>query len=294
MFEYIAAHTGLYILLVSALGLIVGSFLNVIIHRLPVMLEKNWHQQCMDYLNQSTPAEETITQYNLLFPTSHCPQCYAKLYLWHNIPIISYLLLKGRCSFCQAPIPLRYLLVEIISMILSVIAALEFGPSYELLAVLVLTWFLIAISFIDIEHQILPDVLTIPLLWLGLLFNCWSFFTTTHDAILGAIFGYSFFWVIDKLFKLITRQEGIGEGDFKLLAASGAWLGWQLLPFIILCSSLLGLIIGSSLLFVKKQSRKTPIPYAPFIAITIWIGAIWGFDITRDYLQLFGITWANV
>jgi len=280
------------------LGLIVGSFLNVVIHRPPIMLERNWRKQCIEYLNESRDLDSPVTRYNLVFPASHCPSCYTRLALWQNIPVISYILLKGRCATCSEAIPIRYILVEILTVILSIVAGLEFGISYELLSVLVLTWFLITISFIDVAHQILPDLLTIPLLWLGLLFSCFNLFSNSHDAILGVILGYSFFWLIDKLFKLITHKEGIGEGDFKLLAASGAWLGWQLLPFVILFSSLLGLIFGSVLLLLRKKSQEphssTAIPYGPFIAIAIWIGIIWGFDITQSYLQLFGITWSNV
>lgn len=294
MFDYIAENTWLFLTTVGVIGLIIGSFLNVVIHRLPIMLERNWRKQCIDYLNESSDFDNPVTQYNLAFPASHCPFCYTRITLFQNIPILSYILLKGRCATCKKMIPIRYVLVEILSVILSIIAAIQFGISYELLAVMALTWFLITISFIDMEHQILPDLLTIPLLWIGLFLSCFNLFSNSHDAILGVILGYSFFWLIAKFFKLIARKEGIGEGDFKLLAASGAWLGWQLLPFVVLFSSLLGLIIGSSMLFIKKENRNTPIPYGPFIAIAIWIGIIWGYDITQAYLQLFGITWTNV
>lgn len=294
MFDYIAANTWLFLIIVGLFSLLIGSFLNVVVHRLPIMLERNWRKQCIDYLNESSDFDNPVTQYNLAFPASHCPFCYTRLALWQNIPIVSYIILKGRCATCKKAIPLRYLLIEICSLVLSIVAAIQFGISYELLAALVLTWFLVTISFIDIDHQILPDLLTIPLLWLGLLLSCFNLFANSHDSILGVILGYAFFWLIDKLFKLITRKEGIGEGDFKLLAASGAWLGWQLLPFVILFSSILGLIVGSSILFIQKKPRGTSIPYGPFIAIAIWIGIIWGYDITQSYLQLFGISWSNV
>lgn len=292
MFEFITAHFWVYLTLVGLLSLSVGSFINVVIHRLPIMLEEDWRQQCSETLNVSTPPN--VSKFNLAEPASHCPQCFVKLRFWQNIPVVSYIMLSGQCSNCKAPIPFRYLLVEILALIFSLIAAVQFGLSFELLAVLVLTWFLLAMTFIDFKHQILPDVLTFPLLWIGLFVSCFNLFTTSHDAILGVIFGYGFFWSVNQTFKLFTKKDGIGQGDFKLLAAAGAWLGWQLLPFIILTSSALALAFGITVITFKRQTRKIPIPFGPFIAIALWLGVIWGFDFTQSYLHLFGITWSNV
>jgi len=294
MIDYIVTHAWLFITLVGILGLLVGSFLNVVIHRLPIMLERDWQQQCLEFLNKSIEEKNESTHFSLSYPASHCPFCRTKLRIWHNIPILSYLLLGGRCADCNAKIPFRYLLVEILCCFLSAVAAYQFGISVELVAVLLLTWFLIAISFIDLEHQLLLDSLVYPLLWLGLFFSCFNLFSDSHDAILGAIIGYAFFWIIDKVFKLITKKEGIGQGDLKLLAAAGAWLGWQILPFMILTSSILGLIVGSSVLLITRKSKETPIPFGPFIAVALWLGIIWGFDLTQAYLHLFGITWSNI
>lgn len=294
MFDYIVAHTWLLLVIIGVLGLMVGSFLNVVIHRLPIMLERDWQQQCFEFINQSVDMKKHDDHFSLSYPASHCPFCHTKLTIWQNIPVVSYFLLGGRCATCNQKIPFRYVLVEILSCFLSVVAAYQFGVSIELVAVLLLTWFLIAISFIDLEHQLLLDTLIYPLLWLGLFFSCFNLFATSHDAILGAILGYAFFWIIDKAFKLITKKDGIGQGDLKLLAAAGAWLGWQILPFVILTSSILGLLIGSSVLIITRKSKETPIPFGPFIAIAAWLGIVWGFDITQSYLHLFGINWSNI
>lgn len=292
MTDFITSHLWVYLTLVGILGLIVGSFLNVVIYRLPIMLEEEWRKECLESLDEALIAKKQA--YNLSYPASHCPHCFVKLSVWQNIPIFSYLFLGGRCAFCKARIPFRYLLVELLSLIFSLIAAIQFGLSFELLAMLFLTWILITMTFIDFKHQILPDLLTLPLLWLGLLASCFNLFTNSHDAILGAIIGYTFFWIVNALFKFVTEKDGIGQGDFKLLAAAGAWLGWQLLPFVILTSSFIGLGFGIILLTIRHQNRRTPIPFGPFIAFALWLGVIWGFDLTQSYLHLFGITWSNI
>ncbi|MBN1684788.1 MAG: prepilin peptidase [Gammaproteobacteria bacterium] len=291
---YIIFNNWVFVILVGLLGLAVGSFLNVVIHRLPKMMDRHWHQACQDYFKEGIFPSEQTAKYNLAYPASHCPFCKHPLNYWENIPLLSYLLLGGKCAYCKANIPVRYFLVELLSCVLSIVIAVQFGPSWELISVLLLTWTLIALSFIDLEQKILPDLLTLFLLWLGLFVNCFGFFSNCHDAVLGAIFGYAFFWIIEKLFKLLTRQEGIGAGDCKLLAAIGAWVGWQILPFVILTSSALGLVVGGGALLLKGLSRKTPIPFGPFIAIAGFIAIIWGFDITQSYLQFFGIYWTNI
>lgn len=292
MIEFITAHFWAYLTLVGALGLAVGSFLNVVIHRLPIMLEKEWREQCLETTEETQ--NDNSQSYNLAQPASHCPKCLVKLQIWQNIPVISYFILRGRCATCKTSIPFRYVLVELLCFVFSLIAAIQFGLSFELLAVLVLTWFLIAMTFIDFKHQILPDVLTLPLLWVGLLASCFNLFTNSHDAILGAIFGYTFFWTLNQAFKLFAKKDGMGQGDFKLLAAAGAWLGWQLLPFVILTSSILAVVFGITMIALKRQDKKIPIPFGPFIAIALWLGVIWGFDFTQSYLHLFGISWSNV
>lgn len=296
MINEITSNFWLYISLVAILGLLVGSFLNVVIHRLPIMIKQRWREECLETLAEE--ANEEIEQekrrFSLAFPPSHCPECLVRLSVWHNIPIFSYVLLGGRCAHCKARIPFRYLLVELVCLLFSVIAAVQFGFSIELLFMLLLTWLLIPMTFIDFEHQIIPDGLTFTLLWLGLLSSCFNLFATTHDAILGAIFGYLFYWIVNAVFKLLTRRDGIGQGDFKLLAAAGAWLGWQLLPFVILTSSFIALIYGIFMMSFFNHERRQPIPFGPFIAIALWLGMIWGFDFTQNYLHLFGITWSNV
>ena len=289
MINFIVSYPVVFLTLVGILGLIVGSFLNVVIYRLPVMIDCVRRQDCLEFLDSKTEFHDEVKCYNLVRPRSHCIFCDIPIKIWHNIPIVSYIMLWGKCATCKSRIPLRYLIVETLACILSMMAAYEFGFSWECLSILIFTWFLIAVTFIDIDHQILPDILTLTLLWIGLLASCFNLFTNSHDAILGAIIGYGFFWLINALFKLIRHKEGIGHGDFKLMAVAGAWLGWQILPFVILCSSLLALIIGGGYLLLKGKSRSMPIPFGPFIAIAMWVGIIWGFDITQSYLHLMRI-----
>jgi leader peptidase (prepilin peptidase)/N-methyltransferase len=289
MIDFIISYPAVFLTLVGVFGLIVGSFLNVIIYRLPIMIDYVRRQDCLDFFDSKVEFHNEVKCYNLAYPKSHCIFCDTPIKVWQNIPIISYLVLRGKCAVCKSRIPLRYLIVEILACVLAVIVAYEFGFSWECLSVLIFTWFLIAVAFIDVDHQILPDILTLLLLWIGLLASCFNLFTNSHDAILGAIIGYSFFWLINALFKLVRHKEGIGHGDFKLVAAAGAWLGWQILPFVILSSSILALIIGGGYLLIKGKSRAVPIPFGPFIAIAMWIGIIWGFDITQSYLHFMGI-----
>lgn len=274
--------------------LVVGSFLNLVIHRLPIILKRKWHEESLEYLGEELEEELVSERYDLAFPPSHCPICHTSLRFWHMIPLVSYLFLKGRCGHCEARISIRYFFVELLSVVLGLVAGLEFGFSIPLLTVLLFNWILITITFIDIEHQLLPDILTLLLLWAGLVVNCFDLFASSHDAILGAVFGYGFFWAIGGLFKLIRKTEGIGQGDFKLLAAIGAWVGWQVLPFVIFTSSVVGLVIGGMFLALKKAPRNTPIPFGPFIAIAGFVGLIWGFDATEYYLNFIGASWSSV
>jgi len=301
MLAILETHNGLFLSLIGIAGLLIGSFLNMLIYRLPRLLEKHWASECADFLKErgeAIPSTLNTTAhsmpFNLAVPKSHCPQCKTPLRLWHNIPLISYLLLKGRCDFCGNPIPFRYPLVEILSALTAMFAGLEFGLSTECLFICFFGWILITISAIDIETQFIPDILSQSILWVGLLLSSFEVFINSHDAILGAILGYGILWGIHTLFQMIRKKIGMGSGDFKLLAAISAWLGWQLLPFVILTSSILGLSTGLILLGYKKIRQESPIPFAPFIAITAWVAIIWGFDITHYYFQFLHINFSEV
>ncbi len=263
-----------------------GSFLNVVILRLPVMMEANWRQQCCELLNlDNAKYNENNTNVNLLTPPSHCPNCKYKISAIENIPVISYLFLKGKCRNCKQNIALRYPLIEIVSGLSVVIVAYYFGVSLQTLFALILTWSLIALSMIDFDHQLLPDDITLPLLWLGIIINLFGLFSDIESSILGAIFGYGTLWFVTLVFKLMTGKEGMGHGDFKLLAALGAWFGWQLLPLIIILSSLVGAIIGIFLMVFKSHDRNTTIPFGPYLAIAGWVSMLWGSHIMSTYLN---------
>ncbi|OGS91531.1 MAG: methyltransferase [Gallionellales bacterium GWA2_60_18] len=265
------------------LGLMVGSFLNVVIHRLPKMMEFGWQQQCAE-LRGETPAEPP--RYNLFVPRSACPHCGHRIGALENIPILSYLLLRGKCKGCGAAISPRYPVVEAVSGILCGYAAWHFGFGWAAAGALLLIWTLVALTFIDFDTQLLPDDITLPLLWAGLLFNLNGTYTTLSGAVLGAAFGYLVLWSVYWLFKLVTGKEGMGYGDFKLLAALGAWLGWQMLPLIILLSSLVGAVVGIVLIVAAKHGRSVPIPFGPYLAGGGLIALFWGQPLTQSYLQL--------
>lgn len=265
------------------LGLMVGSFLNVVIHRLPKMLELGWQQQCAELRGEEPAA---TSAYNLIVPRSSCPHCSHVISAWENIPIISYLLLRGKCKGCAAAISPRYPAIEAASGILCGFAAWHFGFGMTAAGALLLIWALLALTVIDFDTQLLPDDITLPLLWAGLLFNLSGIFTNLHSAVLGAIFGYLALWSVYWLFKLATGKEGMGYGDFKLLAALGAWLGWQMLPLIIMLSSLVGAVIGITLMVAARHGRNVPIPFGPYLAGGGLIALFWGQTLTQSYLQL--------
>ncbi len=268
-------------------GLMVGSFLNVVIYRLPVMMEKSWTRECQEFLQMEQEPEQS--PFNLAVPQSRCPHCNHPIKPWQNIPVISYIFLQGKCANCNAPISLRYPLIEAFTGLCSAVVAWHFGFSLEMLFALLLTWSLIALSFIDIDHQLLPDSITLPLIWLGLFLSLFNIFTDAHASIIGAIAGYLSLWSIYHLFKLATGKEGMGYGDFKLLALFGAWLGWQYLPLIILLSSLVGAVIGISLIILGKQDKNKPIPFGPYLAAAGWLALIWGNQINQLYLNSLGL-----
>lgn len=266
----------------GVLGLMVGSFLNVVIHRLPKMLSREWAAQCAA-LRGETPHETPA--YNIVMPRSACPACGGQIAAWHNIPVVGWLALRGRCANCRAQISVRYPVIELISGILSAFAIWHFGATLAGLGALFFIWTLIALTFIDFDTQLLPDNLTLPLLWLGLLFNISGTYVSLASAVIGAIAGYLSLWSVYWLFKLVTGKEGMGFGDFKLLAAIGAWLGWQMLPLTILLSSLVGAIVGISLIVFARHARQVPIPFGPYLAGGGLIALFWGRDLTRFYLS---------
>ena len=276
----------LYFSLVFLFSLMIGSFLNVVIHRLPIMLEREWQAEYLGYFNPETQPQQE-ERYNLMVPRSACPHCGHAITAIENIPLLSWLWLKGRCRECQAPISARYPLVELLTALLSLVVAAIFPPSWGLLAALLLTWVLVALTFIDLDKMLLPDQLTLPLLWGGLLFNLTGGFVPLADAVIGTMAGYLVLWNLYWAFKLLTGKEGMGYGDFKLLAALGAWLGWQALPIVLLLSSLVGAFIGIGLILLRNHHQNKPIPFGPYLAIAGWIALLWGDTITHWYLTTF-------
>jgi leader peptidase (prepilin peptidase) / N-methyltransferase len=268
-------------LIVGILGLLVGSFLNVVIYRLPKMLQQDWKEQCSLILEQEPPELEKVT---LSTPNSTCPHCGHAIKPWENIPIVSYLFLRGKCSACRASISIRYPIIEAVTGVLSLAVAYKFGASYATLSTLALTWSLIALTMIDADTQLLPDNITLPLLWLGLIANYFGTLTDFSSAFWGAIFGYLALWSVYWAFKLLTGKEGMGYGDFKLLAALGAWLGWQMLPIIILLSSVVGAIIGIGMILIRGKDKNVPMPFGPYLAIAGWIALVWGDAIKAIWL----------
>lgn len=291
LFDFFASNLLATIVVAGMLGLLVGSFLNVVIYRLPLMLEREWTSQCQTLLQSGNTGTEAVTQppFNLVTPNSHCPKCDAAIKPWQNIPVVSYLALGGKCANCKTPISKRYPIIEFVTGLLSCLAIWHFGFSWQGGALLLLTWALIALTMIDFDHQLLPDNITLPLLWLGLIINSFDTFCSLPDALWGAVFGYLSLWAVYWLFKLVTGKEGMGYGDFKLLAVLGAWFGWQMLPLIILLSSLVGAIIGIFLLVLKNKGKSVPIPFGPYLAAAGWIAAVWGEQLTQAYLNYAGL-----
>jgi leader peptidase (prepilin peptidase)/N-methyltransferase len=269
------------------LGLCVGSFLNVVIHRLPKMMEQEWQAQCAELRGeQGATAAEPLS---LAKPRSRCPTCGHQITAIENIPLVSYLLiLKGKCSGCHARISPRYPIIEALTGLVSAYVAWHFGPTLQAAGALILVWSLIALAAIDLDTQLLPDSITLPLLWLGLTLNLWGAYADLSSAVVGAMLGYLALWSVFWLFKLVTGKEGMGYGDFKLLAALGAWLGWQMLPAIILLSSVVGAIVGITLIVATRHGRNVPIPFGPYLAAAGGIALFWGNSITHSYLGLIG------
>ena len=270
------------LLALAWVGLCVGSFLNVVVHRLPIMLQRSFEAEARDILEQ--PAQTEAERYNLMVPRSACPECGHQIRAWENIPVLSWLALRGRCSNCSTPISARYPLVELLTMALTLVAVAQFGFTWAGLGACVFTWMLIAATFIDADTMLLPDQLTLPLLWMGLLLNITGTFVPLTDAVVGAVAGYLALWSIYWLFKLITGKEGMGYGDFKLLAAVGAWLGWAVLPYVVLLAAVSGLIFAVMSMVVGKMRRDQPMPFGPYLAAGGWLAMV-----LQERLQTFMI-----
>lgn len=285
MIQELIANTPWFIYLVIVfLSLCVGSLLNVIIYRLPIMLHDEWKQQCCELL--SIKEDEKKNQINLFFPRSFCPHCKSLVKAWQNIPLISYIFLRGRCYQCKAPISIRYPFIELLTLLLSLYASWHFGFTLQLPFILIAIWILICLIFIDLDHQLLPDTLTLSLLWIGLIANTQNLFTNLPVAVLSSAGAYISLWVFIKLFYLITGKIGMGHGDFKLFAAFGAWFGWAFLPLILLLSSITGAVIGLIYLQMSKKSRDTTIPFGPFLCVAGLISMFWGHAINNWYMHL--------
>jgi len=287
LLDLLHSHPAAYLALSLVLGLLLGSFLNVVILRLPEMLRRDWAAQCAEL--EGREPEPDPEPLSLVHPPSRCPACGHRIRPWENVPVLSWLLLRGRCSACGTAIAWRYPVVELLTGLLTLAVAWRFGVSGQALAAMLLTWSLLALTVIDLDHQLLPDQITLPALWLGLLVNLDGLFADLPTAVLGAALGYLSLWLVFQLFRLLTAKEGMGYGDFKLFALFGAWLGWPLLPQIILVASVLGAVIGVALVLIRGRDRNLPIPFGPYLALGGWIALLWGADINRAYLQFAGI-----
>jgi len=292
--EVMQSQLWFYLTTIGLVSLCVGSFLNVVIYRLPLMMQREWQGECRLLLenelksNKADESESLNSTFNLVKPNSTCPKCKTAIKAWQNIPVVSWLFLKGKCASCSNPISARYPIVEAITALLSLVVAYSLGATEQALLYIAITWALVALTFIDIDHMLLPDQITLPLVWLALIAAVLGYTVTPTDAIIGAACGYLSLWSVFWLFKLLTGKEGMGYGDFKLLAVFGALLGWQSLLTIILLSSVVGAIIGIALLTIQGKDKATPIPFGPYLAIAGWITMLWGEQLQANYFNLIG------
>ena len=292
MTEFFNESALMFIAVVFAFGLVIGSFLNVVIYRLPIMMEREWREQCEE-LAASPPTQEMPRgRFDLVVPRSRCPSCGTPIKAWQNIPVVSYLILGGRCAKCRESISARYPIIELATAVLAAVCAWRFGAGPEAVMAIILTLALVPVTMIDAETQLIPDAIVLPLMWLGLAMSLAhpvagadTLFIAPKDAIVGAMAGYLSLWSVYQLFKLLTGKEGMGYGDFKLLAALGAWLGWQALPMIILMSAIVGAIVGLTLMALKRHERSVPMPFGPYLAAAGWITMLWGDVIRATYLD---------
>lgn len=286
---YWQQNTLFFLLSITALGLLVGSFLNVVIYRLPIMLQRGWRTDCLTFLEQNESGTTTDAVFNLSVPRSRCTSCNHLISAIENIPVISYIFLRGKCKNCRAPISIRYPIVELTTALLTLAIAMKFGVSLQTIGAIIFTWTLICLTLIDFDTQLLPDSITLPLLWLGLFLSLFNTFIDPTTAIIGALAGYLSLWSVYWLFKLVTKKEGMGYGDFKLLATIGAWLGWQMLPLVIMLSAFVGATIGLTLIAVQGRDKSTPMPFGPFLSIAGFIALMWGEQINESYLHFVGV-----
>ena len=292
MTEFFNESALMFIAVVFAFGLVIGSFLNVVIYRLPIMMEREWREQCEE-LAASPPTQEMPRgRFDLVVPRSRCPSCGTPIKAWQNIPVVSYLILGGRCAKCRESISARYPIIELATAVLAAVCAWRFGAGPEAVMAIILTLALVPVTMIDAETQLIPDAIVLPLMWLGLAMSLAhpvagadTLFIAPKDAIVGAMAGYLSLWSVYQLFKLLTGKEGMGYGDFKLLTALGAWLGWQALPMIILMSAIVGAIVGLTLMALKRHERSVPMPFGPYLAAAGWITMLWGDVIRATYLD---------
>ena len=292
MLELFTESAPLFVAVVFAFCLVVGSFLNVVIYRLPVMMEREWREQCREMAKSPAVADVPEERFDLVVPRSRCPSCGTLITAWQNIPVISYLFLKGKCAKCGESISARYPLVEMMTAVLAALCAWRFGAGWEAVMAIIMTLALVPIAMIDADTQLIPDSIVLPLMWIGLAMSLYhpmagadALFIAPQDAIVGAMAGYLSLWSIYWLFKLVTGKEGMGYGDFKLLAALGAWLGWQQLPMIILMSAVVGAVVGIAMMVFRKHERSIPIPFGPYLAAAGWIAMLWGETIKTTYLD---------
>ena len=289
IFNALRENPTFFLIVVGLFSLLIGSFLNAAIYRIPIMLQQSWREECEELFGgeseQSTPKEK----FNLMVPRSQCPSCGHMITAWENIPVLSYLFLGGKCSSCKNKISIQYPVLEILTTLVSVFVAWKFGFGWQTLAALLFTWVLILLSMIDAKTMLLPDNLTLPLMWFGIAVNYHGLFVDLQSSVLGAMFGYLSLWSLFHLFKLITGKEGMGYGDFKILAAIGAWGGWQILPFTVFAASTLGAIIGILLILIQRNKESQPIPFGPWLALAGFIGFIWRDEIITTMGRYFGL-----
>lgn len=278
--SFLQANPGCFLIMTAIFSLFVGSFLNVVIYRLPIMCERNWQSDCREYLNLKPEADMA---FNLCLPHSHCPRCHHTICPWHNIPLLSYLWLRGKCAKCKNTIPLRYPFVELLTAIVSVLVAYKFGVTLQTAGVLIFSWFAIALIFIDFDSQILPDELTLSLLWVGLFLSIFNVFCSSHDAIIAAIISYLFFASIQLLFQYVLHKDALGQGDFKYLAAIATFTGWQILPILLLIASLSGIICILAYMILHRRFKSVPFAFGPYLALAGWICLMWGQEIMQYY-----------
>lgn len=290
--NYLAVHPAAFILVAAVFGLLTGSFLNVVSLRLPHMMEQGWISSCRESLHEhreTTVVEKEEPPLSLVYPPSSCPQCGHRIRAWENIPILSWLCLRGKCSACKAPISIQYPLVEAAAALLAALVAWRFGFGWPAMMAILFSWVLLVLAVIDLRTQLLPDSITMPFLWLGLLLNTSAMFTSLTSAVVGATIGYLLLWLLYHAFRLLTGKKGMGYGDFKLLAMIGAWLGWQVLPLTIIIAAALGTVAGISLIILRGHDRQIPIPFGPWLATAGWVALMWGETINQLYLHATGL-----